>query len=519
MNGTMMIIHSAYRAFYTSATVQAQIRFNDAYISIEGPATQNNKPYKIRLDNTDVQINGLKQYGGAFSTDQTLDQFTGYEPTHYEGWQVPSSANKTIFFVAEGYRGGLRGNEQDLRWTETKMRFKNCLTGPDVIGGGHSGGSDGVMEITQEFKLKITDADGDAIQGARYFLRDVNNGNRANYTENSNSDNYVSDRTYTGVSSATGETATEEVLTSDSVANNSNNDGAIRDHRFSDDVSATLTIPVWSYGHLYAAITDVDLFDEKEIVLALKMADDISVTGTSTQADAHDITLTADGETVQINESMSLDDLYDALKFKKTKEAYFELPTTETQFATAVGKILDFGLMDIIIATGSKLSPGTKFTSFITTGTKTGTTSAPFTDSTGSTLLLRSDPHTAIVSIREYESDGTTLTQTITGTTDADGVFATQVAADAMVTIGIKKYGYFPSRTTHDMADGQEVDISLVEISHIDTAQDLTGIADESGSGTADRLYFNWNADRQHGRVGMRIDGLVRGVCQDRGPD
>ena len=58
-----------------------------------------------------------------------------------------------------------------------------------------------------------------------------------------------------------------------------------------------------------------------------------------------------------------------------------------------------------------------------------------------------------------------------------------------MVTIGIKKYGYFPSRTTHDMADGQEVDISLVEISHIDTAQDLTGIADESGSGTSLTAY------------------------------
>ena len=250
-----------------------------------------------------------------------------------------------------------------------------------------------------------------------------------------------------------------------------------------------------------------------------KMADDPSVTGTATQADAHDITLTADGETVMLNESMSLDDLYDALKFEKIKVAYFELPTTETQFATAVGKILDFGLMDIIIATGSKLSPGTKFTSFITTGTKTGTTSAPFTDSTGSTLLLRSDPHTAIVRIIEYESDGTTLTQTITGTTDADGVFATQVAADAMVTIGIKKYGYFPSRTTHDMADGQEVDISLVEISHIDTAQDLTGIADESGSGTSRQIVLQLERGRQHGRVGMRIDGLVRGVCQDRGPD
>ena len=71
MNGTMMIIHSAYLGFqYTSATVQAQIRFNDAYISIEGPATQNNKPYKIRLDGTDIRINGLKQYGGAFSTDK-----------------------------------------------------------------------------------------------------------------------------------------------------------------------------------------------------------------------------------------------------------------------------------------------------------------------------------------------------------------------------------------------------------------------------------------------------------------
>ena len=55
----------------------------------------------------------------------------------------------------------------------------------------------------------------------RYFLRDIDNGNRTNYTENSNNDNYVSDRTYTDAMDAQGEGATVDVLTSVSVANNS----------------------------------------------------------------------------------------------------------------------------------------------------------------------------------------------------------------------------------------------------------------------------------------------------------
>ena len=281
MNGAMMMMHSAYRARYTSATDQASVRFNDAYIYIEGLATQNNVPYKVRFDGTDVQINGLQQYGGAFTTERVLDTFLGYEPTHYEGWQVPTTSDKTAFFTSEGYRGGRRGNIQDVRWTGTKMILKNCFTGPDVVGAGHSPSADGTMGITQAIKPKAVDTDGNPIEGPRYFLRDINNGNRGNYTQNSNNDNYVDDRTYTDAMNAQGEGETVDVLTSVTVANGSNGDGAIRDHRFSNDLLATADIPFWGYGYIYTPVPGLSLIKDSVLEILATMENDLSITGTA----------------------------------------------------------------------------------------------------------------------------------------------------------------------------------------------------------------------------------------------
>lgn len=501
INGSMMLLHSGYRAYYTDADNQAKVDINDGYIYIEGVATQNSKPYKIRFDCTDVRINGLKQYGGAFTTERTLDEFNGFEPTHYEGWQVPVQSDKTIFFEAGGYAGGGRGNIQDIRWTNTLMGLPNCATGPNVVGAAHGVSDSGVMRITQDIKVKATDLAGNALGGARYFLRDIDNSNRTNYTQNGNNIDYLGDQTHTGeTDDTTGETDTAKVLTSVTVANAANYDGAVRDHRFSDDVLATATIPVWRYGSVYAPIRNASLIGTETVTLETQMADDATVTGTAAEAAAHNVVI-GTANAIGIDESMTLDDLRDYLKYAKTTIDNIENPTVSTEFVAPSGKSLDFGSLDLTIATGVTLSPGTKFTSLVTTGTLTidGTMTATYTDSTGAALLIRTSPVSAKLRILEYESDGTTLTQTIEGDSDSDGTYVNTFPPDAILDIHAKKHGYAFDLTRHDMADGLEVDVSINSVTHIDTALDISAYKGADDTGYTDKFLFQWDSTEEKG--------------------
>ena len=499
MNGTMMMLHSAYRAFYTSDTVQAQVRFNDAYIYIEGLA--NNKPYKVRFDGTDVEINGLQQYRGAFANQRALSVFAGYVPTHYEGWQVPSQADESTWFERSGYGGGGRGNLLDARYTDTKMRDINCRTGSKISRNAHSGAFGGVHESVQKVKFEYVDLDGNSIEGALGFLRNYDNTGRINYTDNSQNENYVTDRTYTWTSVADGTSTVLDVLMSARVDNGSG--GTTMYFSKDNDDEDIFDIPHWAYGSKYTPTIGRRLVNPtgEDLTILIQMADDLSVTGTALQAAAHDITLAADGLTVTINEDMDLDDLKDALTYEKVTVTNIELPTVTTAFATTSGKVLDLGAIDITIAEGFNLAPGVKHTSFLTTGIKEGDTTAPYTDSTGSTVKLNINEGSTLVRVEEYDTSDTLL-NTYRATADSDGVYSNQYDEDSTLKIYLVKNGFFFTSVEHSVSDGNELDISLVSISHVDTSLDISAFVDETATTRDEQVYFEFSNNKGNWRWG-----------------
>ena len=495
--GCMIFMHAGFHGYYDSASSQATINITDAYLYIEGLATINDLPYKLRFDGTDVNINKLKQYGGAFANQRVLDVFSGYEPTHFEGIQVPSQASRTELFVFENYAGGGRGNIQDCRWTETRMRFKNSATGSDLILKSHGinqGGANGMADVSKEIQLTITDSDAAAIVGARYYIIDYDNGNRANYTQNANNIIYDQDLEYTDITDAAGETPTVEVLTLAVVDNGANFDGTTKDYRSKNNNTDDLfDIFIWSYAHLSATFSqELKGIDVLNIPWTLFPDNNITESNSATVAAYTGIAIdhTEAAQTITITESHTLDEIYDFVKYNKTLAANIKFPTPGTLAVIASGDELQFPDYSIIVSGATTdLSEGTMFTKMAATNgtittTADGTVSVPFSDSTGTQLIIKTNPPESLIRIEEFAADGMTpVGDIVIGTTDADfGKFSQKFASDANVRIYVKKWGYFFSKTNHDMTEGTELDIALTPIAHIDTTAEITDEVDPDTS-------------------------------------
>ena len=390
------------------------------------------------------------------------------------------------------------------------QELQNCATGPNIIAASH-GTFTGLNDVTQEFQLKITDLLGGNIEGARFFIRDFDNGNRVNYSSNGNNRNYGDDRTYTELSNVDGETAITKILTSASVDNGINNDGSTRDHRNeANDVSALFDIPIWHYNYVYSPILAARMISKDVITFSVKMAIDADVTGTVVEAAAHDIVIADDKLSFAINESMSMDDVLDYLKWAKTQVDTIEFPTISTKYSTLVGDLLDCGELDITLADGIELSPGEKAKMIATNGTITfgvnAIISAPYRDSTGVTANIKTTPVECELRIEEYNAAGTTLIATHTGKSSATGLFVISVEGDAKLRIYAKEWGYEFDRTDHDMSDGLEVDASLIVISHIDTSKDITAFTNSDIVSNVDKLYFTYD---ELNHKGNWVSGII----------
>ena len=502
----MILLHSGMRGYWTSASDQANVTISDAYLYIEGLATGNNKPYKLRFDGTTVNIDKLKQYGGAFTNQLVLDSFSGYEPTHFWGIQVPGQASDTELFIFTNYAGGGRGNEQDCRWTRTRMKFKNSATGSNLILKTHGSGAVGMADVTKEMQLTITDSDAVAIVGARYYIKDYDSGVRADYTYSSNNIIYDADRPYTGITDAAGVTPTAEVLTLAVVDNGANNDGSTKDYRSKNNNTDDLfDIFIWSYAHLSAIVSqELKGIDVLNIPWTLFADNSITEADQTITAAYTGIVIdhTLNSETITITESHTLDEIYDFIKHNKTLAANISFPTPGTLAVSASGNKLQFGDYSLIISGATTtLSAGATFTNMSSDGTITtaadGTITVPFADSTGTQLIIKTNPTDAFIRVEEYNAANDTLLNTYTGSTDAtSGTFSQKFAADAMVRIYLKKHGYFFSRTNHNMIDGTEIDIALIVIAHIDTTPMLDDYT-ESTTDYENSLYFEF--ENNHG--------------------
>ena len=201
--------------------------------------------------------------------------------------------------------------------------------------------------------------------------------------------------------------------------------------------------------------------------------------------------------TITITEDHTMQEIYDYVKWYMAEEDQM----SESAFMEKDGTQMTFDGWTVEVD-GAVFSPSDAIDNFIA-GTVTlsngGTITGGYKDDLGTRIIIRTTPVSSLLRIEEYEDDGTTFTQTVKGTSDADGNFGLVVASDARLRIYAKKWGYAFDRTDHDLADGAEADVSLVIIPHIDPARDISAYVGESASSNTDKIYFNWDSTNNKG--------------------
>ena len=225
--------------------------------------------------------------------------------------------------------------------------------------------------------------------------------------------------------------------------------------------------------------------------------DDAHFTGTVATAEAlTGITPVESSTTLTISEAHTLQEVYNYFKWWLSQEDQMSL---ESPISVDGGRVVIDGWTinideDLTITDAlHSLEANT-----ITLGTD-GSFDGSLIDSTGITMQVKTNPGDTLVRIEEFDAAGTTLVSTKKGTSNSSGVYIAKVAADAMLKIFVKKHGYAFDETDHDMTDGVVVDISVQAVTHVDPTIDISAYVGESGTGTTNRLWFNYNTTSNKG--------------------
>ena len=477
-----------------------------------------------RIYSTDVEITNLRIIGGTFeihsASGVTINSIRPERMTGGIGVNEPGIAVSS-FYTIKGVDGN-HGSTVDIgMFNGQKARATNCRLGSktvvEIASIGHNTRSFGVGEVTQEIEFEIKDGDGDAVATMRIYGVDYNeNSDRTDWTakndfggHSSTAVNYTDDREYSAVTDSNGKRK-YDVLTAVKVYNSPAQGTAIAfSHRTKngDDTDA-FDFFAWDYSHLGSTIPTV-LKGLTEVKMPWTVFADNMVTSTSGQASLiSGIAINFTAKTITFTENQTYDDIYDYIKYQKTTISGVKLPTPGTLLAVPDGNNLN--LRDYAVTVnGCTISAGTKFTKMTTTGAVsfvgTGSIHGIYEDSSGATLELNTTPAETEFRIEEYNAAGDTLLNTYgdIGDTeeksDSNGVYRRQFPTDSNIRIYQVRWGYTPQRTDHDMADGNELDLTLARISHIDIAQDLSSYLGESDTGVMDRIWFDYDATLNKG--------------------
>ena len=392
-----------------------------------------------------------------------------------------SALGKTTFTEFRDYNS--TGNFKDLNLFDGHLvRAINVQKGSATIIVEHNinnGQADGIVEITKEFTTRVTDLSGNPIVGARYFIRDTNNGDR----RNAFGQTYTNDFTYTDLTDANGETAVKRVLTAvvakaDLQRIGIDDTGLNKKDRRSvnNNTDDEFDVHFWSYPHNYSLTTQqfkgIGVLDLNQV-----MTDDFNITESNKA-------------TVDAYASIdNLDQLYDRAKSWKVDLSNLEYPTVGAQLIDGDGTKLDLdniNLMvnvsaasafavntgsDVVTIKAASLVPGNRFKSIKTTGTisllngaelKTG-----YEDSTGTYVYLELtnlDQQTILVT--DLQNPGSPPLRDIPSTT---GTYTThfQLPPGGEINVLVERTGYAP--WTETIPDGdlnfvREVSTSLSAI-------------------------------------------------------
>ena len=345
-----------------------------------------------------IQVNGFQRSGGIYAV--TINGKA-------VGQSVSRDANNDG--TLGDFNGYLFGASNLPNLVQLNWQYANQLPRSITNGGGNAGTRQYLYQTFHELYINATDLDGDPVNNARYFIRDTDNGNRVSRNGNNN----TADRTYDIRTSSTGQVgsvnginfnngtttvyddatldprvevvttitnvnASEALVNNGVVASLSNttSPNQVIDVRTkgADPVADgyLMDVPAWHYDFQPAANTDIVMSGVGGTTINNTFLPDNDVTLTETQAAALVTRVTLSGtdvgttavRNIRIDNDMTLDELYDLLKYLKVNESsYFEFPTASTSIATNAGSgYLALSNINITQTVGGNLTRGTRFT-------------------------------------------------------------------------------------------------------------------------------------------------------------
>ena len=316
----------------------------------ENPTTQANGGSFIR---NGILVGGsLQVYGGNIEIDgvKFVDAPFGFlfgasTPAVFEIRSYTSEGNEAdIPFWSNGATSGRQINmiNTDLG---TDLKVKGPLTS--------NADNYGTIIIFQEFKIITKDLNGNAIQGASFFIKSTNNGNRkADARTDAASYDFTQDFVNTGTTDSSGE---YEGLYNQTAANN--NALIVGEYvKVSSDSQAQGTVSTGDNQPRKRGKNDTDVFDVHFFAYGYLAAKQ-EVSFKSLEVLDVERVLFADNNISQTDKSIvdayteieTLDKLYDGSSSWKVDNVADEYPTMDSQLIAVTGSTLDLGIQNLVI--------------------------------------------------------------------------------------------------------------------------------------------------------------------------
>lgn len=314
-------------------TENSTVNIQDARIEL---LTNTNPDYQIRQFSNNLTANGLILIKYALTMIGTPIEFDDYNPTIADEGISFSVNSSNAEYVFRNYSGGGRGNRLDLGlWRDKKGKIINSQDGTNVIIQEHkigNGNSTGTWQIIKEIAPKIVDENATAIQNAKMFIRDTDNGKRTD----GNGYNFIDDRTYFQTSNASGFMPTTEILTG--VVNHLNTGTVQFDRRSkNNNTNDEFDILFYHYNKVLSKSTQ-KLKGNDELTFDWTMFEDSNVT-------EKDVTQVAAYTSID-----NLGQLYDYAKYwKQLSQTNIEVPSTDKLLIVNESSLLDLGDYNLIV--------------------------------------------------------------------------------------------------------------------------------------------------------------------------
>lgn len=295
-NGGVISMYAGKFGFYGHTCV-VRINSINAKFMFRTVDVQN----QVRQETNDFISTAFELIGGDLTIVGVGQQLNGYRSTHCGGALAFSSATPNVDVLLRDYSGGGRGNTKDVKfWAGCRPYLINSASGSELNAGSHISGhrfSYGILRVFQELTLDVKEFGSGAIEGAKLFFTDYDNGNRRLYNNESPHIDLRQTFTYTGLSDASGNIATQQIMIGNVVGDSSygsagsgvNTGRYAWDYRSkNNNIEDLFDMQVMSYKHSIVRLTNIPLQGVGGTFLEAVMFIDLLITEASkTVVDAY----------------------------------------------------------------------------------------------------------------------------------------------------------------------------------------------------------------------------------------